>query len=43
MPAVLLVFLDVKIARRATYIVVEELHNKGGYAAVNSDEQVDAG
>lgn len=27
----------------ATYIIIEELHNKGGHAAVNADEEVDAG
>lgn len=27
----------------ATYIIFKELHNKGGHAAVNTDEEVDAG
>lgn len=27
----------------ATYIIINELHNKGGYAAVNTNEEVDAG
>lgn len=27
----------------ATYVVVKELHNKGGHAAVNTDKEVDAG
>lgn len=27
----------------ATYIVVKELHNKGGHAAVDTNEEVDAG
>ena len=27
----------------ATYIIIKELHNKGGHTAVNADEEVDAG
>lgn len=26
-----------------TYIIIEELHDKGGHAAVNTNEEVDAG
>lgn len=30
-------------ARCITYVVVQELHDEGGHAAVDADEEVDAG
>lgn len=37
------VCVDVCLYVATTYIVIKELHNKGGHAAVNTDEEVDAG
>lgn len=35
--------LDVCLFVAATYIIIKELHNKCGHAAVNADKEVDAG